>query len=148
MKPWITPPNLRRANMVRPSKPKLIVLDGDVELLSSIADIARVYYQVIRTSDSRWAIAWLAQYRDVAAILVQDDLPGMSGLRLLHDARVMRPDVLRVLASREIDHPMIVQGLMRGTVDRLVEKPMSKESLLAAIAPVYSEADATPLLSA
>jgi DNA-binding NtrC family response regulator len=120
---------------IRHAKSKLLVLDGDSETLHAIVEVAKPYFQVIQTSDPQWAMAWLGQYRDVTVFLVEEDLPQGSGSQLLMRSQAMRPEVLRVLMSRTVDNPNVVQSLKRGIAQTLLEKPMSREALLAAIVP-------------
>jgi hypothetical protein len=131
---------------IRHAKSKLLVLDSDIETLHAIVEVAKPYFQVIQTSDPQWAMAWLGQYRDVTVFLVDEDLQQGSGSQLLLRSQAMRPEVLRVLMSRTVDNPNVVQSLKRGIAQTLLEKPMSREALLAAIVPQSVEQSDTPHL--
>jgi len=131
---------------IRHAKSKLLVLDSDQETLQAIVEVAKPYFQVIQTSDPQWAMAWLGQYRDVTVFLVDEDLQQNNGSQLLLRSQAMRPEVLRVLMSRSVDDPRVVQSLQRGIAQTLLEKPMSREALLAAIVPQAVEQNDTPHL--
>ena len=122
------------------------MLDSDQETLQAIVEVAKPYFQVIQTSDPQWAMAWLGQYRDVTVFLVDEDLQQNNGSQLLLRSQAMRPEVLRVLMSRSVDDPRVVQSLQRGIAQTLLEKPMSREALLAAIVPQAVEQNDTPHL--
>jgi DNA-binding NtrC family response regulator len=120
---------------IRHAKSKLLVLDSDRQVLQAVCETVKPYFQVIQATDPQWAMAWLGQYRDVTVFLVDDELRQGSGSQLLRRAQAMRPDVLRVLMTRSLDEPRGVQSLRNGSAQKLVEKPMSRDSLLAAVMP-------------
>jgi DNA-binding NtrC family response regulator len=132
-------PAQTRVLRLRSQKPKLIAVDPDPEVLNFISAAAEPWYHVIAARDSCWAKAWLLQYHDVGAIVVSEHLSCGEGDDLLDRCRIVRPDVLRVLVTPRIESRRSVGALMHGVAQRLVEWPMSVESLRGAIDPAMPD---------
>jgi DNA-binding NtrC family response regulator len=120
---------------IRHAKRKLLVLNQDAQVCQAINNIAREFFQVIQSDSPQWAIAWLGQYPDVTVFLVDEELPQGSGSELLRRCQAMRPDVLRVLMSQSVSDPRILRARQRGIAQTLVQKPISRSSLLSGIMP-------------
>jgi hypothetical protein len=83
------------------TKSKLIVLDTDVRTLRRISRAASDRFEVIPTRDARWACAFLAEYHDVAALIVVQRDERIDATATLRRAGRIRPDVRRLLLNHE-----------------------------------------------
>jgi hypothetical protein len=88
-------------------------------------------------------MAWLAQYRDVSIFIASEPLAG-DDLALFRKARIMRPDVLRVLLTPNMDQPQLGQAVELETVNHLLQMPFGEESLLDLICPEAAGISVTP----
>ena len=93
--------------------------------------------------------AFLAAYHpgQAACLFVDAYLPGMSGLdllRRLHDAGDRLP---AIMITGNSDVPIAVQAMKAGAVD-FIEKPVSRENLLTAVARAMEQARDSSKLSA
>ncbi len=66
---------------------------------------------------------------DAAVLVVDQRMPQMSGLELLHAARKLRPDVVGILLTAYTDIEVIVEALNSGLVYRYVTKPWDSQEL-------------------
>ena len=73
------------------SHPKVLVVDDEPEVLRSLHDLLRIDYPVITCQSGSEAIEYLKAAPDVAVILSDQRMPGMSGVEVLHQAQSIRP---------------------------------------------------------
>lgn len=119
---------------LEPDRPRhVFVVDDDVRLCDSIADLLRVVgYQVQCWHD---AASFLASAPEVApAVLVTDmRMPGMSGVEL-HSELQRRGRMLPVIyISGESTVPQTIRAMKQGAFDFLI-KPFGREELLRTVA--------------
>ena len=73
---------------------------------------------------------------DVA--VVDYDMPGLDGLKVLSHIREAQPGCIRMLMTGSTDFPMIVAAVNRGEVLRVVEKPFEPRSFLRHLGDAYA----------
>jgi DNA-binding NtrC family response regulator len=117
------------------TKPPLLALDGDENVLSTVSRVAAPHYHVLVTRDPRRLLGWMENYPNVAVVVTEHVLQSSHGVSLLETARSMRPDATRVLLTTFGDLASIVDGLHTGAIQRLVQKPFTPAELLHAIMP-------------
>jgi DNA-binding NtrC family response regulator len=66
---------------------------------------------------------------DVACILSDQRMPGMTGIELLKAARAVRPDAVNILLTAYADLPTLAEALNEGVVYRYVPKPFNSADL-------------------
>src|SRR5437867_2694119 len=89
------------------AKPVLLSVDDDRDVLGAIErDLRRHYgeqYRVVTASSGAEALEALRQLQrrlgSVALLLVDQRMPGMTGVEFLREARKLYPDALRVLLT-------------------------------------------------
>ncbi len=79
-------------------------------------------FEVLTASDPRVAVELLARH-DVALLLTDQRMPGMSGTELCELARRDHPAVVRFLISAYADLDAVIDAINRGHVDRYLRKP-------------------------
>jgi DNA-binding NtrC family response regulator len=117
------------------TKPPLLALDGDENILSAISRVAAPHYHVLVTRDPRRLLGWMENYPNVAVVVTEHVLQTSHGVALLATARSIRPDAIRVLLTTFGDLSSIVDGLHTGAIQRMVQKPFTPAELLQAIMP-------------
>ena len=121
---------------------KLIALDSDRPALMEVARIARSWYDVLSTVDARQAKSWLDDYSDVAVFITDHAAQQFGKISLLEHARLKFPQVTRVVITSYSDLSTLIQGLHAGTIQKLVQKPIDRNELAAAIVPFEAHAHA------
>ena|SRR5580658_6821125 len=123
--------------MIQRTRRKLIVLETDRPALMEVMGVARSWYEVLSTGDPRQAKAWLSENTDEIAVFVTDHAAQQfEGKSLLEHIRTQLPDVRRVVLTAYSDLSMLIQGLHNGAIQKLVQKPIDRNELAAAIVPI------------
>jgi thioredoxin reductase (NADPH) len=114
-----------------PSKPILLTVDDDPEVLRAIErDVRRKYgkdYRVLRADAGATALDALRQVGErgepVALFLVDQRMPRMSGVEFLEQARALFPDAKRVLLTAYADTEAAIKAINTVKVDYYSLKP-------------------------
>lgn len=113
----------------------LLALDGDEAILKTITRLASAYYEVRTTRDPMRWLGWLQNSESVAMVITEHVLRNSNGVTLLETARTCRPTARRVLMTTYHDLAGIVAGLHSGAIERLVQKPFTRNEIMAALLP-------------
>jgi len=113
-------------------KPKLLIVDDELDMLDFLERVLRRKFAISRTSNPEQALEWLLEGK--FAVLVTDQkMPRMSGLELLSRLGAKTPDLVKVLISGFTEVPDIQRAVEQGQIHNYVLKPVDSERLLAAI---------------
>lgn len=120
---------------------EILIVDDEATIRSSFSALLRDRkYRTDEAPSAEIAIRKCEQ-RSYSLILLDLQLPGMSGLEFLEKVRALpeRPEVLVI--SGQADIPMALQAIKLGAVDFL-DKPVGPEKLLASVHSALLLADA------
>lgn len=113
------------------SKPVILTVDDDTEVLQAIArDVRRGFgehFRVIRAESGGRALDVLRQLKvandAVALMLVDQRMPGISGVDLLSEARPLYPDAKKVLLTAYADTDAAITAINDVQLDYYLVKP-------------------------
>ena len=113
------------------SKPALLAVDDDGPVLSAVERDLRAryseHYQVYTAASGEQALDLLRRLRlredPVALLLVDQRMPGMSGVELLTAARRLYPDARRVLLTAYADTDAAIRAINDADVQHYLLKP-------------------------
>jgi thioredoxin reductase (NADPH) len=113
------------------SKPVILTVDDDTEVLQAIArDVRRGYgeqFRVIRADSGARALDVLRQLKvandPVALMLVDQRMPGMTGIELLSEARQLYPEAKRALLTAYADTEAAIAAINDVQLDYYLVKP-------------------------
>ena len=77
----------------------LLVDDDDLVLRSTSALLEDLGYQVIEASSAERALELLSNGREIDVMITDHAMPGMTGLQLARESRMMRPELPVILAT-------------------------------------------------
>lgn len=118
----------------------VLCVDDERPVLDAIRRLLRGEpYELLTTDDPGEALR-LLQERAIAVIVVDQRMPGMSGVELLERARTLSPGTARVLLTGYADLEAMVQAINRGRVISYVHKPWEDEALKRTIRDLKEEA--------
>ena len=120
------PPRARR-------RPVVLVVDDEPEVLSSVHDLLRIDYHVVTRGTGAEALDYLRSAPDVAAVLTDQRMPGMTGVEVLREAAAIRPETTRLLFTAFADLRTVVDAINQGHVFRYIAKPWEPDELQALI---------------
>ncbi|MBA3817866.1 MAG: response regulator [Deltaproteobacteria bacterium] len=116
------------------TKPPLIVcVDDDEAMLNTVVRcLKREQIELRSTLSPDEALGWIA--RDEVAVLVSDyDMPGMTGAELAGLARRVRPETVRILLTGKRSLETAIDGINQGEIFRFLNKPFDNVQLRAAV---------------
>ncbi len=125
------------------SKPRLLVVDDEPDMLDFVERVMRRKYDVQRSSNADDALAAL-DAADYEVIITDQKMPRMSGLEMLDRIAAARPRLVRILLSGFTDMPDIQRAIERATVHAYVLKPVDSQKLIAAVEQAYRVRDGAP----
>ena len=112
-------------------KPVIVAVDDEPAVLSAVArDLRREYgkhYRVLRADSGKVALESLRQLKlrnEPAALIVVDQrMPGMSGVEFLEEAIEIFPDAKRVLLTAYADTEAAIRAINEVGLDHYLMKP-------------------------
>lgn len=114
-------------------KPKLLVVDDEPDNLDLLYRTFYRQFQVLRAETGQSALDILTQQSDIAVIISDQRMPGMSGTELLSRAAIKFPDIMRIILTGYTDVEDLVGAINEGKVFKYVTKPWDDEELKAIV---------------
>ncbi|SIO16137.1 Signal transduction histidine kinase [Singulisphaera sp. GP187] len=108
---------------MNPTLPTLLVVDDEPEVLRSVHDLLRLDYQVLTCRRGADALKVLESTEEIHVVMSDQRMPEMSGVELLHQARLIRPDATRLLFTAYADIRAVVDAINEGNIFRYIAKP-------------------------
>lgn len=113
-----------------PEKPKILVVDDEETNLRTLRRILRSEYTVLTANSGFTAIEILKENADIALILSDQRMPGMTGSQFLGEAIQIVPDAIRFLITGYADLDAVVDAINTGHIYRYITKPWNQDDLL------------------
>lgn len=111
------------------TRPTLLVVDDEPEVLHSVHDLFRLDYHVLTCEQGAEAVRVLESLEEIHVVLSDQRMPGMTGVDVLRHARRLRPDATRLLFTAHADVKAVVDAINQGNVFRYVAKPWEPDEL-------------------
>jgi thioredoxin reductase (NADPH) len=116
---------------VETSRPVLLAVDDEPSVARAVErDLRRRYgrdYRVLRAGSGEEALATLREAKlrgtPIALLLVDQRMPGMSGVELLEATREIAPDAKRALLTAYADTQAAIDAINRVSLDHYLLKP-------------------------
>ncbi len=112
---------------------KIMVVDDETSNLRLLERLFRRDYQVLTASSGEEALR-LLELHDVALLITDQRMPGMTGVELLKRAASLRPHTVRIILTGYTDMEALVEAVNCGQVYRYVPKPWNNEDLRLTVA--------------
>jgi len=110
----------------------LVVDDEEIVLVALRETLMRAGYEVMATNDAREALEALRTTR-FAVIITDQQMPRMTGLEFLAEAKVLRPETTRILITAVLNLGTVIEAINQGEIYRFIVKPWLREEFLGAI---------------
>ncbi|MET0648670.1 MAG: HD domain-containing phosphohydrolase [Pyrinomonadaceae bacterium] len=107
---------------------KIMIVDRETADLRRLERLFGLAYHVLCAGSGEEALRLLEQH-DVALLVTDQCLPGMSGTELLEQAAHLRPHMVRIILTAETDAKALVDAINRGQVYRFATKPWDNEDM-------------------
>jgi len=114
--------------MTDPNLAKILVVDDEQASLNAIYRILRRDFEVILSLTSQAALEVL-KHQEIAVILADQRMPGLSGVELFQKCMEIQPEAVRILITGYTDVEAIIQAINDGQVYHYISKPWEPEDL-------------------
>lgn len=101
----------------------ILYVDDEVDNLLVFRATFRDELEVLTASNGAEALEVLQRSPDVAVLLTDQRMPGLTGVDLCERVRDLHPDVQRMLVTAYSDREVAIAAINRGGVGRYIEKP-------------------------
>ena len=121
------------------SKPTVLVVDDEPQILESIHALLEDDFEVVVSSDATQAVE-LLKNAQIAVILADQRMPNLTGGEFLAKARQMC-DATRILITGYVDIDALIRAVNDGQIHSYVPKPWEPDSLKVTVlkAATYSK---------
>jgi DNA-binding NtrC family response regulator len=111
---------------------KILIVDDEEPNLRALERIFRREYTVLTVRSGDEALAILAHH-DVALLISDQRMPGMTGIELLQKTVQLRPHMVRILLTGYSDVSTLIETINCGHVYKYVTKPWNNDDLSATV---------------
>ncbi|GIW88565.1 MAG: hypothetical protein KatS3mg108_2889 [Isosphaeraceae bacterium] len=111
-----------------PQRPRILIVDDEPDVVATLEYLLRRRYRVLTASSANEARDVL-QREDIQVILCDQRMPGITGDRLLVEARALRPEAVRILLTGYADIQAVQRAINDAGIFRYVPKPWDSAEL-------------------
>lgn len=110
----------------------LVVDDEEIVLAALNETLRRERYEVVTVSNPLVALEVLRK-ETFSVILIDHEMPLLTGLELLAQAKEIQPDTPRILITAVLSLDTVINAINKGEVFRFIVKPWLREELLVTV---------------
>ena len=119
--------------------PRVLVVDDDSDIVSMISAVLRRDYEVVTAHDGRSGSEVLEE-GELAAVIADHMMPGVTGVELLDRCHVLQPQAARILITASDRVAVVKDAVNRAHVHRLLPKPLRLIELSTTLGEAIREA--------
>jgi signal transduction histidine kinase len=106
----------------------IMYVDVEPASLLAVRDALYESFSVLTAVSASEALSLIAQ-NDVAVMLTEQHMPDMTGVELCRRAREIRPNIVRLLTTRDLELTSAIDAINYGQVSGFLAKPWSDQQL-------------------
>jgi adenylate cyclase len=107
----------------------VLIVDDEPRVLDSLEALLAMDYQVLRAEEPKRALATLAE-TEVAVIVSDQRMPGMTGVEFLTQSREVAPETVRILLTAFTDVDALMTSINAANIYHFLLKPWDPNELL------------------
>jgi YesN/AraC family two-component response regulator len=111
---------------------KIMIVDDEPANLRTLERLFRTDYQVVTAASGAEALVLLEQH-DVALLISDQRMPGMTGIELMVKTVTIRPQMVKILLTGYTDVGALIEALNSGLVYRYLTKPWNNSDLRSTV---------------
>ncbi len=116
-----------------PELKRVLVVDDEQVVLAALRETLRLEgYEVFGVEDPIEALRLLRSHA-FSVILTDQQMPGLTGLEFLAQAKEVQPNATRILITAVLSLGTVIDSINKGEVYRFIVKPWLREELLVTI---------------
>ena len=108
--------------------PTVLVVDDEPRVLDALEAILAADFRVLRAPSGEAALEVLAR-EDVAVIVTDYRMPGMTGVALLQRSQEVAPEAIRIVLTAYTDVDSLMEAINAGRIYHFVPKPWDPNEL-------------------
>lgn len=121
------------SNNLKETPQRILVVDDEGIVLVALREILlREGYHVLTHSNPLEALESLKR-ETFSVILTDQQMPILTGLEFLSQAKLLQPDATRILITAVLSLDMVIDAINKGEIYRFIVKPWLREELLATV---------------
>ena len=103
-------------------RPTVLIVDDEPRVLDALEAILAAEFPVVRASHGDEALAVLER-QEVAVILTDHRMPGMTGVELLRRSQDIAPHAIRIVLTAFTDVDNLMEAINTGRIYHFIPKP-------------------------
>ena len=108
----------------------ILYVDDEEKSLKAFTQALGDTFRILPASNAAAGFALFEAHKDDLGILMTDQrMPGEKGVQLIEKARLLRPKIIRILASAYSDMDATVEAVNTGSIYKYVQKPWETDEL-------------------
>jgi two-component system response regulator HupR/HoxA len=109
----------------------VLIVDDELRVLDALEAILAAEFRVVRAAGGEAALEIL-RAEDVAVIVTDYRMPGMTGVELLRRSQEHAPDAVRIILTAYTDVDSLMEAINTGRIYHFIPKPWDPKELLIA----------------
>jgi len=110
----------------------ILIVDDEPRVLDSLEAILAAEFRVLRAAHGEEALARLAAEPEVAVIVTDQRMPGMTGVELLRRSQEQW-DAIRIVLTAYTDVDNLMDAINMGRIYHFIPKPWDPNELLVIV---------------
>ncbi|MGR3219073.1 MAG: response regulator [Candidatus Anammoxibacter sp.] len=106
----------------------ILFVDDDEDIIVTLNYIFTDTYNVFKAFNAKDALDIL-QKEDIAILVADHRMPGMTGIELLAESQKIKPKTIRILLTGYVDLDIGINAAKQGLIHKYLEKPWDDEQL-------------------
>jgi two-component system, NtrC family, response regulator HupR/HoxA len=111
----------------------ILIVDDEPRVLDALEAILAAEFRVLRAGHGEEALARLSAEPEVAVIVTDHRMPGMTGVELLRRSQELTPDAIRIVLTAYTDVDNLMEAINTGRIYHFVPKPWDPNELLLVV---------------
>lgn len=104
-------------------KEKIFLVDDELDSLDTFKDSFDDHFTILKANSAEEALKMLKEHTDIAIVVADQRMPGMTGTELLAEIKCTYPLIVRVLLTGYADISAAIEAINQGTVYKYISKP-------------------------
>ncbi len=109
-------------------KLSILVVDDHPNILTVLETLLSHEYNVFTASDGQEALE-IMELNDIALVLADYRMPGMTGIELLEKVKEINPDTIRIIISANFDQGVLMKAIRKVQAHEVLPKPWRNAEL-------------------
>src|SRR5882672_8241657 len=110
----------------------ILIVDDEPRVLDALEAVLAAEFRILRASSGPAALE-LLRTEEVAVVLTDYKMPGMTGVEMLRECQTVAPDAVRLVLTAYTDVDSLMEAVNTGHIYHFVAKPWDSNELLVVL---------------